>query len=243
MPIRNPFSRRAAVTVLTDENMPPSETAETGTLGFERVDTIGSKASSILNIRAPRTIDTGEYKMSVVNDSGVYLPPSPTEDKGLWRPRHLSSRASTQSRSSSGDMEQFSISRESFDSYRRSFDIMARSPISVQDSSVRQSLDSANSNYHLSSKSAIDRSVDRELPPPEELFEDIGLDDQKAVPRKRGFFSKFTDSQDKDSGKDAGSPQTNVARFLIPGRKRGQLSQESELGRIGQTTKTTNSDE
>lgn len=70
-----------------------------------------------------------------------------------------------------------------------------------------------------------------DYPPPtaEETFEDVGLDDQKlqshAVQqqqqqRKRGFFSKFSDSQDKES----------VSRFLIPGRKRGQSGTGAELG-------------
>lgn len=56
----------------------------------------------------------------VVNDSGVYLPPSPTEDKPSW-PRRYLSRNSTDTRSDVGEIEPFGISRESFDSYRRSF--------------------------------------------------------------------------------------------------------------------------
>ena len=47
--------------------------------------------------------------------------PSPTEEKGVWPRKYLSSRTSTDTRSSVGDIEPFSISRESFDSYRRSF--------------------------------------------------------------------------------------------------------------------------
>jgi len=70
----------------------------------------------------------------VVNDSGVYLPvsyfckrserdangivkPSPPEKKGLW-PRRSNVSSATKT---SEDIEHFSISRESFDSYRRSF--------------------------------------------------------------------------------------------------------------------------
>jgi hypothetical protein len=70
--------------------------------------------------------------------------------------------------------------------------------------------------------------MDYPTPTAEEPFEDVGLDDQKhhqqqgsaQQPRKRGFFSKFSDSQEKES----------VSRFLIPGRKRGQSGQGAELG-------------
>lgn len=72
MPIRNPFTRRPGV-VTNDENLRPQSPHAPG---FERVDTVGSKASSVLSIRSARSQDTGEYKMSVVNDSGVYLPVS-----------------------------------------------------------------------------------------------------------------------------------------------------------------------
>lgn len=74
MPIRNPFARRQAddgaglrppLSIEPSLKTPP---------GFERVDTVGSKASSAISIRSRRSGDTGEYKMSVVNDSGVYLP-------------------------------------------------------------------------------------------------------------------------------------------------------------------------
>jgi hypothetical protein len=59
----------------------------------------------------------------VVNDSGVYLPPSPTEEKGAWPKKYLAvSRSSSDAKGSGpGEIEHFSISRESFDSYRRSF--------------------------------------------------------------------------------------------------------------------------
>lgn len=59
----------------------------------------------------------------MVNDSGVYLPPSPVERDATWHRRYLSSRNSTDTKSSvaAGEIEHFPISRESFDSYRRSF--------------------------------------------------------------------------------------------------------------------------
>ncbi|KAG5973550.1 hypothetical protein E4U55_000421 [Claviceps digitariae] len=224
MPIRNPFARRP---VLPDEQ--PQTEPQDGHFGFERVVTMGSKASSSLSLRSNRSHDTGEYKMSVVNDSGVYLPPSPTptEGKDHWPPRrYLSSRASTETRSSSGDMEHFPISRESFDSYRRSFDVTARSPITSNGSFGRQSLDSAR--FSRLPKSAMDaKFVDRQPPTAEEVFEDVGLDDHKQQPRKRGFFSKLTDLQDA-------SGQPNVSRLLISGRKRGHSGQGAELTFITQ---------
>jgi len=221
MPLRNPFTRRTGA--IGDENLHPEHRAAPG---FERVDTVGSKTSSALSIRSGR--DTGEYKMSVVNDSGVYLPPSPPEEKGPW-PRKYLSRTSTETRSSFGDIEHFSISRESFDSYRRSFDISARSPIAKHDVPTRGSLDSHH--FPRLPRSARDRKIDP--PAVEEAFEEVGLDDQKNQPsqplRKRGFFSKFGDGQEKDA-----MNQGAVSRFLIPGRKRAQSGQGAELNHIEQ---------
>lgn len=64
MPIRIPFARRTGV--VQDENQRPGSTAGSiTTAGFERVDTVGSKASSIISIRSSRrSYDTGEYKLS-----------------------------------------------------------------------------------------------------------------------------------------------------------------------------------
>lgn len=78
-----------------------------------------------------------------INDSGVYLPPSPpaTKTRPFWG-HTTSSRSTTSSHRSANPSShrsdadsQFNISRESFDSYRRSFDISARSPV------IRPSLD------------------------------------------------------------------------------------------------------
>ncbi|TQV96782.1 hypothetical protein IF1G_04022 [Cordyceps javanica] len=225
MPIRNPFARRPEVAIPNNENERPGQ--ENNSPGFERVDTVGSKASSAMSIRSSKSHDNGEYKMSVVNDSGIYLPPSPTEEKGQhWPKRHLSSRASTDTRSSFGDIEHFSISRESFDSYRRSFDITARSPIKHSNAPVRQSLDSAR---FPRQQRSIHRQMERQPPTPEESFEDVGLDDSKQQHRKRGFFAKLTDSQDKDSSPSA------MPRFLMGGRKRGHSGQGAELGSFEHT--------
>ena len=80
----------------------------------------------------------GLLSKQVVNDSGVYLPvssqqfallcvradvgqPSPPEKKSFWPRRSNPSGTSTSTRDSESEIEPFSISRESFDSYRRSF--------------------------------------------------------------------------------------------------------------------------
>lgn len=57
--IRNPFTRRPGAVVVQDENLGPDHAP-----GFEQVDTIGSKASSVLSIHSTKGPDTGEYKMS-----------------------------------------------------------------------------------------------------------------------------------------------------------------------------------
>ncbi|KAF3007213.1 hypothetical protein G7054_g10802 [Neopestalotiopsis clavispora] len=228
MPIRNPFARKAG----NDENFRPEllSAQDASHPGFERVDTVGSKASSALSIRSTKSRDNGDYKMSVVNDSGVYLPPSPSEEKGLWPRRPgVPSRTSMDTRSSLGDIEHFSISRESFDSYRRSFDITARAPIS-HDFPARTSLDSARF-PRMPRTSVRDRSFDREPPTAEEGFEDVGLNDdatnkpQQQAPKKRSLFARFGDSQE---------PSTHgqgMSRF-IPGRKRAQSGQGAELGNM-----------
>lgn len=72
MPIRNPFARRPgpAAALQQDENQRPgssasgSSTTDPAHPGFERVDTVGSKASPAFSIRSRRSHDTGEYKMS-----------------------------------------------------------------------------------------------------------------------------------------------------------------------------------
>ncbi|KAK9417211.1 hypothetical protein SUNI508_09015 [Seiridium unicorne] len=228
MPIRNPFARRVG----NDENLRPEllSANDASHPGFERVDTVGSKASSALSIRSAKSHDNGDYKMSVVNDSGVYLPPSPVEEKGLWPRRPaLPTRTSMDTRSSIGEIEHFSISRESFDSYRRSFDITAKSPI-VHDIPSRSSLDSARF-PRMPRTSVRDRSFDREPPTAEEGFEDVGLHDetnkqqqsQTQAPKKRSLFARFGDSQEPNTHGQG------MSRF-IPGRKRAQSGQGAELG-------------
>ncbi|KAL1870291.1 hypothetical protein VTK73DRAFT_2666 [Phialemonium thermophilum] len=232
MPIRNPFARRGpGVAAPQDENVRPgSSGGKAPHPGFERVDTVGSKASSALSVRSRRSQDTGEYKMSVVNDSGVYLPPSPTEREPSWPRRYLSSRTSTETRSSLGDIEHFSISRESFDSYRRSFDISARSPVIVTETPPRQSLDSALFANRLPRSAVGDRRLLQQKNGAaitlEEPFEDVGLNDdsnrqfpqqqqqhhqQPPSSRRKGFLAKFASSDSASSGAAAATAQDSSA--------------------------------
>lgn len=86
----------------------------------------------------------------------------------------------------------------------------------------RQSLDSAR--FYRHARTGFERKFERQPPTAEENFEDVGLEDQKQ-PRKRGFFSKLTESQDP-------SGQPTMSRFLMPSRKRGQSGQGAELGNM-----------
>ncbi len=194
MPNLNPFARRTAA--LDKSALAPDATTSAGSLGgdlpraasHERL----GKAPSLMNIGGRKSQDTGDYKMSgvyrntacltenigrllttpVVNDSGVYLPPSPTAAPCGGR---ILYRRGSSSSSRSGTIEPFSISRESFDSYRRSFDISARSPVlsgmGAGGSGMRHSLDLP--------ATAAPRSTPRgrrsRFPPADEGFEDVDI--------------------------------------------------------------------
>ncbi|TKA73416.1 hypothetical protein B0A49_03036 [Cryomyces minteri] len=71
MPIRNPF-RKIAGGVDADENARPTSRggAAASDRGFQKTDVVGSKPTSAVNINKEPT----EYKLSEINDSGVYLP-------------------------------------------------------------------------------------------------------------------------------------------------------------------------
>ena len=147
--------------------------------------------------------------------------------------------------------EPFSISRESFESYRRSFvcflktlliknipltpkDISARSPIYQSDGMTpRQSLDSRSPyNRAMSANGAVQRNGPTSRPKDDEEFEEVGLNDD-VKPKKRTFFSRFGDSAEAAPGSDSGSrPNSSHHGFHLPGRKRGQSGQGAELGNI-----------
>ncbi|KAI9819830.1 MAG: hypothetical protein M1827_006399 [Pycnora praestabilis] len=174
-------------------------------------------------------VNTMLFVHIVVNDSGVYLPPSPPEKKSFWRRSNNSSAASSNHRSMLSENEPFSISRESFDSYRRSFDISARSPVIQPEANPpRQSLDSRNARVPRSAVNA--GRFERPQPTAEEGFEDVGLNDE-AKPKKRGIFSRFGDSSDSPASADS-RPSSSHHGFHLTGRKRGQSGQGAELGNM-----------
>jgi len=225
MPIRNPFSKRP--------DLPSGAVQNNENDKFEKVDTVGSSrtSTSAMSVGSGQNVPA-EYKMSVVNDNGVYLPPSPPEKKSFWPKRSNPSTTSTASRSSIAENEPFSISRESFDSYRRSFDISARSPIPHEPNSRgRSSLDAM---PRLPRSAIGERRFERQPPTAEEGFEDVGLNDEnkqqqpQQQAKKKGFFSKFGDADQTPPH----SPISSTSRFHLPGRKRGQSGQGAELGEI-----------
>ncbi|KAE8152807.1 hypothetical protein BDV25DRAFT_150413, partial [Aspergillus avenaceus] len=165
-------------------------------------DTTDSSRSTPLSIRTSTENEPPEYKLSVVDDSGAYLPPSPPEKQSFWR-RYPGSNRSSNHRDLVDENEPFSISRESFDSYRRSFDISARSPVNYNDAMPsRTSLDSRFSRLPSPYKGLGKQPTSME----EEQFEDVGLDDEtESKPKKKGLFSRLgdftTDSQTSSNSK------------------------------------------
>ncbi|KAF2686487.1 hypothetical protein K458DRAFT_415847 [Lentithecium fluviatile CBS 122367] len=229
MPIRNPFRRAGAVEALDDAQRSASEHATQGSAPA------GTKPLQIK--------DPAEYKLSEINDSGVYLPPSPHQEKpSFWHSKSNTSITSSNHRSLLSENEPFSISRESFESYRRSFDISARSPIpECLDGMPRQSLDARRS---MDTRRSLD--VRRSRAPPrssmqetrrpefaseataEEGFEDVGLQDEPKPQKKRGLFARFGDNNDADTPKEERPSSSH--HFGFTGRKRAQSNgQGSEM--------------
>ncbi|KAG9616148.1 hypothetical protein KCU64_g23370, partial [Aureobasidium melanogenum] len=65
------------------------------------------------NVSAPHSIEIkepAEYKLSEINDSGVYLPPSPTERKNFWSTKSSSSTNSSTNHRAMLSEEPFNIS-------------------------------------------------------------------------------------------------------------------------------------
>ncbi|KAF3043484.1 hypothetical protein E8E12_009508 [Didymella heteroderae] len=229
MPIRNPF-RRA----------PGAEAAEApADNGFKNTAVSGAKPLEIK--------DTTEYKLSEINDSGVYLPPSPQQEKPtFWHSKSNVSTTSSNHRSLLAETEPFNISRESFDSYRRSFDISARSPVTdiTAETYPRASLDARRSvdtrrSLDVRRSRATPRSSMQQGRPsestdrvPEEGFEDVGLNDEpKPAPKKRGIFSRFGDNSNADNKTD--ERPSSGHHFSLTGRKRAESGKGEELKPMG----------
>ncbi|KZF22283.1 hypothetical protein L228DRAFT_247938 [Xylona heveae TC161] len=222
MPIRNPFRKATSSDSVSDQQAGADSE-------FKQADVSGARP---LNIKG----EPNEFKLSVVNDSGVYLPPSPPEKKGFWH-RSNGSSGTTNHRTLLNENEPFSISRESFDSYRRSFDISARSPvIQPEGYAPRQSLDSRTSRLPRSAVNG--KHFDPPKVTDEEPFEDIGLNDD-TKPKKKGIFSRFGDSSDSPS--DNSNANSSHRTFHFSGRKRGQSGQGAELGNMDRSVSDQNS--
>jgi hypothetical protein len=117
-------------------------------------------------------------------------------------------------------------------------DISARSPVSQTDlMPSRQSLDSRAFRHPNHHRGAVN-GTHFEKPDAtneEEAFEDVGLNDEPK-PKKKSIFARFADSSN-----DAPIPAAENDRppsahqhhgFHLPGRKRGQSGQGSELGSL-----------
>jgi hypothetical protein len=214
MPImRNPFRKQ-------DENARP-------TSGI--VEKTSNNATA-----PPKSIDlaekqAAEYKLSEINDSGICLPPSPGEErKSFWG--HTNSSRSTTSTSTTHrslikENEPFNISRESFDSYRRSFDISGRSPVigamgrPSMGERPRPSFDSRT--FQPSPRKPI-----VPIAAEEEGFVDVGLnDDPKPTPKKRGFLGHFSSSRRRaQSGVGAELEQIDTPEAEENGRTPNETS-------------------
>ncbi|KAI9928797.1 hypothetical protein ASPWEDRAFT_36585 [Aspergillus wentii DTO 134E9] len=179
------------------------------------------------SIRTSSENAPNEFKLSVVDDNGEYLPPSPPEKQSFWK-KYPGSPRSSNHRDLVDDNEPFSISRESFDSYRRSFDISARSPVSYTDAlPSRTSLDSRFSHLTSASSQRLN-GFEKPRAMEDEHFEEVGLDDD-VKPKKKGIFARFSDfSNDNQSPK---TPSSHLG-FHIPGRKRTQSGVGSEMGSL-----------
>ncbi|KAF2092977.1 hypothetical protein NA57DRAFT_49117 [Rhizodiscina lignyota] len=218
MPIRNPFKKTPGGVEIVDENARNAAGAD-----FQQTKVVAAKPIDIP--------ETAEYKLCEINGSGVYLPPSPPESKrSFWQSRsNTSTTSSSKDRAHLSDNEPFNISRESFDSYRRSFDISARSPMPDFDARARQSLDSRRAMYTREPRSSFNRhSIDRPDAPVDEGFEEVGLNEE-TKPKKRGLFG-LGSQQPPTSNPDGNKSSTGSK--LFPGRKRGQSGQGSELGQM-----------
>ncbi|KAJ6259119.1 hypothetical protein Dda_6016 [Drechslerella dactyloides] len=225
---RFPFTKKAQLPPVSTEDPASTTPASTPSLedstprSHRREKSVSSIA--ILPRRPSREEDNNTYKLSgqfspalpswrsdgrevnadlilfaVVNDSGIYLPPSPVEKKSFWGKREASS-APAQEVPDTQDIG-FAISRESFDSYRRSFDISARTHLS---DSQRPSMQSSRSSLDAMAwgRSSLDATPNR-LPSIDvtesaseddeegEEFRDVDLNENAQGQKKRGFLGRF----------------------------------------------------
>ncbi|KAK6356402.1 hypothetical protein TWF718_000762 [Orbilia javanica] len=231
---RFPFSKRAQAAAVpaapiveeptpaaaaTVDTTPPTVSVDDSTPRSHRREK--STGSLSIMTRRSREEDTNTYKLSTVNDSGIYLPPSPVEKKAFWGRKE----APTGSPVEAPDTQDigFAITRESFDSYRRSFDISARTQIS---DSQRPSMQSSRSSFDAlgwgrPSFDAPNRlpSIDVSESASEEddgEFRDVDLNDQ---PKKRGFLGRFVPGQSTQPTQPIRPFHTNTPRAVQAGEE------------------------
>ncbi|EED24087.1 conserved hypothetical protein [Talaromyces stipitatus ATCC 10500] len=226
-PFRNILNRKPATSDTNDNN----ETTQDQ-------QALESPRSAPLTFRNSREEVPNEYKLSVVNDSGVYLPPSPPEKQSFWS-RSSNKTPTTNHRNLVDENEPFSISRESFDSYRRSFDISAKSPVLYADNI--QSRTSLDSRFSRLSERPSTKSQTTGAPQTmeEETFEDVRLADEDVKPKKKGLFARFGDNSSENTGNNNNRPSSSHLGFRLPGRKRGQSGQGAELSNYKLEVPTT----
>ncbi|KAI9728656.1 MAG: hypothetical protein M1828_002762 [Chrysothrix sp. TS-e1954] len=253
--IRNPFRKAPGDVAIEESGRPYSNGTD------HKSEARGTKP---LSIRPNGEKSPTEYKLSgefdrkwtpnasadvyheEINDSGVYLPPSPTEKPKFWSSRSYGSTTSSSHRSVLNENEPFNISRESFDSYRRSFDISARSPVLDPDTRrVRQSLDARQLRMPVAAYK--EKHINPPEAQPEDRFEDVGLDDNATAatsstatkPRKQGIFSRFGHSSSASDSHINGitnldgtqqRPTSSHFGGQLFGRRRGTSGQGAELG-------------
>jgi len=213
MPLRNPFKRFSSLD-------PTQSGAPDG--GFRVANTVGASA--------PEIHEQLEYQLSEITDNGIFVHPIPTEKPRFWQMRSSSSLASSNYQSIFTDNETFTISRDSFDSYRRSFDISARSPIPSYDtdSLSRHSLDTS-----LVTSLHDRRISDWPEDQVKEDFEDVDINNEQEpiAPKRRGLFARFG----VDSSSDVSKPVSPGSHHnLFSSRKRAQSGQGSELASMSQ---------
>jgi len=190
----------------------------------------GFRTASVVGANAIDVYEPLEVQLSEITDNGVFVAPAPTEKPGFWETRSNSSLGSSNHRSLMTDNETFTISRESFDSYRRSFDISARSPIPSfdSDSVSRRSVDSSLV-LSLRDRRRSDWPEDRV----EEEFEDVNINEehQKPTSKRRSIFARFGSDYTVDASKPASS---SLHHNLFSSRKRASSGQGAELSSMPQ---------
>jgi len=207
-PVPRSSEEHSTQTSTTTDTVVGDDSSERSTLrsNSTALDTPATSYSSYSSSHYDREAKkSGMYKLSVVDNSGTFLPPSPPDhgrENGnrAWS-LHRKQNNKSRERVASGDGP-FIISRQSFEGYRRSFDIGGTSPTLVCTSQTfsstpRLSLDSnistrnglissrTESKLRVTSVPKLEEGVASEAP-----FEDVKLEDDEKASR-RTILSRF----------------------------------------------------